>query len=67
MRRMFEVEEFEKVKGMDEHFAGTKLDRIVKERLPVTWSWKKCRRFMAWFVLKGLMQGWLLDELGCFK
>lgn len=60
-----ELSEFESLFEDAESFTDYRLNEIgnaVKEFRD--WNLEKRRRFCAWFFLKGLNEGWLLDEVG---
>lgn len=62
-----ELSEFESLFEDAESFTDYRLSEIgtaIKNDFREDWNLEKRRRFCAWFFLKGLNEGWLLDEVG---
>ena len=59
--------EFEELWEEKDGYAGLDISEIIKDLTNRGWDAAKRRKFGLWFVLKAMLEGWLLDELGFFK
>ena len=58
--------EFESLWEEMDGFAGLDTHEVNKELTGRGWDSDKRRKFGSWFILKGILEGWLIDELGFF-